>query len=108
MLLPLRQPCYPPWLHRILTVQRFCFLDHKMVGPLLSRPAKPLPDDLEEFARGSGDDGVILVSFGSILDEIDDQIIATMAAVFSSLPQRVIWKLNAGASGKNPFRSISW
>ena len=79
-----------------------------MVGSLLSRPAKPLPDDLEEFARGSGDEGVILVSFGSILDEIDDQIITTMAAVFSSLPQRVIWKLNAGASGKNPFKSISW
>ena len=87
-------------MHRILTVQRVCFLDHKMVGPLLSRPAKPLPDDLEEFARGSGDEGVILVSFGSILDEINDQIIATMAATFSSLPQRVIWKLNTGASGK--------
>ena len=36
------------------------------------------------------------MSFGSILGEIDDKMITTMAAVFSSLPQRVIWKLKAG------------
>ena len=65
-----------------------------MVGPLLSSPAKPLPDDLKEFVRRSGDEGVILVSFGSILGEIDDKKIEIMAAAFSGLPQRVIWKLN--------------
>ena len=67
-----------------------------MVGPLLSSPAKPLPHDLEEFVSGSGDKGVIIVSFGSILGKLDDKIVTTMAAVFSSLPQRVIWKLKAG------------
>jgi len=70
------------------------FPDTKLVGPLLSTPAKPLLGDLENFVRGSGDEGVILVSFGTILGEIDETLIATMAAVFSSLPQRVIWKLN--------------
>lgn len=72
-----------------------------MVGPLLSSPAKPLPDELEEFVRESGDQGVILVSFGSVLGEIDDQTIATMADVFSNLPQRVIWKPNAGMLDRN-------
>lgn len=72
-----------------------------MVGPLLSSPARPLPDELEEFVRESGDQGVILVSFGSILGEIDDQTIATMADVFSNLPQRVIWKPNAGMLDRN-------
>ena len=71
-------------------------LDTKLVGPLLSNPAEPLPEELEQFVRGSGDEGVILVSFGSILGEISDQTISTMADVFSTLPQRVIWKLNTG------------
>ena len=76
-----------------------------MVGPLLSSPAKPLPHDLEEFVSGSGDKGVILVSFGSILGEMDDKMITTMAAVFSSLPQRVIWKLKAGTQELNIISS---
>ena len=74
-------------------MQCILHLDTKLVGPLLSSPAKPLPDDLEKFVKEVGDEGVILVSFGSILGEIDDQTIATMADAFSSLPQRVIWKL---------------
>lgn len=74
----------------------FLFPDTKLVGPLLSSPAKPLPGDLQQFVMGSGDEGVILVSFGSILSQIDDQTIERMAAVFSSLPQRVIWKLDTG------------
>jgi len=68
----------------------------KLVGPLLSSPAESLAEELEQFVRGSGDKGVILVSFGSILGEISDQTISTMADVFSTLPQRVIWKLNTG------------
>lgn len=68
-------------------------LDAKPVGPLLSSPAKPLPDELEQFVKGAGDEGVILASFGSVLDEIDDRTIAAMADAFSILPQRVIWKL---------------
>ena len=55
---------------------------------------------------GSGDQGVILVSFGSILGEIDNRTIETMAAAFSSLPQRVIWKLNPGRSDLK-FFSVS-
>ena len=34
------------------------------------------------------------MSFGSVLGEIDGNVVATMAAVFSSLPQRVVWKLD--------------
>ena len=73
-----------------------CLPDTKLVGPLLSSPAETLSEELEQFVRGSGDEGVVLVSFGSILGEISDQTISTMADVFSTLPQRVIWKLNTG------------
>jgi hypothetical protein len=34
-------------------------------------PSKPLPEDLESFVNGSGDDGFIIVSFGSILKNAD-------------------------------------
>lgn len=71
--------------------------DTKLVGPLLSSPAEPLSEEFEQFVRGSGDEGVVLVSFGSILGEISDQTVSVMADVFSTLPQRVIWKLNTGA-----------
>ncbi|KAL9988931.1 hypothetical protein ACROYT_G003427 [Oculina patagonica] len=81
----------------------------KPVGPLLSSPAKPLPDELVQFVQGAGDEGVILVAFGSILDEIDDRTIAAMADAFSSLPQRVIWKLDEKSLtlGKN-IKVTSW
>ena len=78
------------------SVPLYLFPDTKLVGPLLSSPAKPLPDDLQRFVMGSGDEGVILVSFGSILSEIDDRTIEKMAAAFSNLPQRVVWKLDTG------------
>lgn len=78
------------------SVPLYLFPDTKLVGPLLSSPAKPLPDDLQRFVMGSGDEGVILVSFGSILSEIDDRTIERMAAAFSNLPQRVVWKLDTG------------
>jgi len=42
----------------------------------------------------SGDQGAILVSFGSVLGELDGIVVATVAAVFSNLPQRVVWKLD--------------
>ncbi|KAL9988788.1 hypothetical protein ACROYT_G003276 [Oculina patagonica] len=55
----------------------------KMVGPLLLGPAKPLPDELEEFVEGSGDDGVILVSFGTVAI-MADETRQIMADAFSS------------------------
>lgn len=92
--------CFTLYIKRVNTLSYllsfFFFSDVKSVGPLLAGPAKPLPDDLEEFVKGAGDEGVILVSFGSILGDIDDASVKAMAAVFSSVPQRVIWKINTG------------
>jgi UDP:flavonoid glycosyltransferase YjiC (YdhE family) len=84
----------------------FILVDTKLVGPLLSSPAEPLPAELEQFVRGSGDEGVILVSFGSILSEISDQTIAPMADVFSTLPQRIIWKLDTGMVIRNFISTV--
>ena len=71
-------------------------LDTKVVGPLLTTPAKPLRDELEEFMQRSGNEGVILVSFGTILGNINREMLTLLADAFSRLPQKIIWKLDRG------------
>ena len=70
--------------------------DIKEVGSFMPGPAKPLKPELEKFMSSSGDDGVILVTFGSMVDTLDDRIVATMNEAFSKLPQKVIWRINTG------------
>jgi UDP:flavonoid glycosyltransferase YjiC (YdhE family) len=57
-------------------------------------PSKPLPEELESFVNGSGDDGFIIVSFGSILKNADvpDGIRRLFLSTFARLTQRVIFK----------------
>jgi glucuronosyltransferase len=57
-------------------------------------PSKPLTKDLESFVDGSGDDGCIILSFGSILKGIDlpDEVRRLFLSTFSRLKQLVIWK----------------
>ncbi|XP_067236180.1 UDP-glucuronosyltransferase 2A3-like isoform X2 [Chanodichthys erythropterus] len=62
------------------------------MGGFQCKPAKPLPDDLEEFVQSSGEHGVIIMTlgtvFGQLLSENNDEI----AAAFAQLPQKVIWR----------------
>ena len=44
----------------------------------------------------SGDAGVILVSFGTILKNLTGEILTKMADAFSRIPQKIIWKLDKG------------
>ena len=59
-------------------------------------PSKPLPNKLEEFMKSSGDDGVILVAYGTTLGTLDKEILTVMARAFAKFPQKFIWKLNEG------------
>ena len=46
--------------------------------------------------QSTGDEGVILVSFGTVLGEhmgFNESMLQVMAEAFSKLPQKVIWKL---------------
>ena len=63
------------------------------VGGLHCVPPKPLPEELESFVNGSGDDGFIIVSFGSILKNADvpDGIRRLFLSAFARLTQRVIF-----------------
>jgi len=64
------------------------------IGTINAKEPQPLPQDLEEFASGSGEAGVILFSIGSIAKATDIPMRAKLEFVkaFGKLKQRVIWK----------------
>ena len=65
-----------------------------MVGPLLPKPPAPLPEKFERFVSSSGEAGVILVSFGSMMSSPPQEVVETLAKAFGRLKQKVIWKIN--------------
>uniref|UniRef100_A0A672INK7 UDP-glucuronosyltransferase n=1 Tax=Salarias fasciatus TaxID=181472 RepID=A0A672INK7_SALFA len=62
------------------------------MGGFQCKPAKPLPQDLEEFVQSSGDHGVIIMSLGTLIGEIPHDLADEIAAAFAKLPQKVIWR----------------
>ncbi|KAK6294621.1 hypothetical protein J4Q44_G00354510 [Coregonus suidteri] len=62
------------------------------MGGFQCKPAKPLPQELEEFAQSSGEHGVIIMSLGTFVTEFPHDIADVIAAAFAQLPQKVIWR----------------
>ena len=77
----------------VIIIFKFQLQDTRVVGPFLPSPAKPLPSELDQFMQEAGDEGVILVSFGTVVGELDEKLLQMMAKAFSNLPQTIIWKL---------------
>ncbi len=64
------------------------------IGMMNCREAKPLPEKIKKFMDGSGEDGVILVSFGSVLQasQMSEEMRLQLLSVFGRLKQRILWK----------------
>ncbi|XP_076049303.1 uncharacterized protein LOC143029976 [Oratosquilla oratoria] len=64
------------------------------IGGIHCRPAKPLPKDLSTWIEGSGNEGVIYFSIGSVArgSNIPQEYFDIFVAAFAQMPQRVIWK----------------
>ncbi|XP_037535942.1 UDP-glucuronosyltransferase 2A2-like, partial [Nematolebias whitei] len=62
------------------------------------KPSKPLPQELEDFVQSSGEHGVIVMTLGTLVDKLPEDITEDIAAAFAELPQKVIWRYN----GKKP------
>ncbi|CAH1792969.1 unnamed protein product [Owenia fusiformis] len=60
------------------------------VGGLTIQPAKPLPKQFENFISKSS--GFIIVSFGSIVNSIDDDIAEKMIKAFGNIKYGIIWR----------------
>nr|XP_053649729.1 UDP-glucuronosyltransferase 2B7-like [Cherax quadricarinatus] len=63
-------------------------------GGIHIRPAKPLPQDLEDWVQGAGDAGFIFFSLGSAVppSTMPEEYRTILVQVFASLKQRVLWK----------------
>ncbi|KAM3625623.1 uncharacterized protein V6R79_014939 [Siganus canaliculatus] len=62
------------------------------MGGFQCKPAKPLPQHLEDFMQSSGEHGVIIMSLGTLIGELPQDLADGIAAAFSRLPQKVIWR----------------
>lgn len=70
------------------------------VGGILTRPAGPLPQDLQSWADGAGEHGFVLVSFGAGVKYLSEDIAHKLAGALARLPQKVIWRFS-GARPRN-------
>ncbi|XP_045120213.1 UDP-glycosyltransferase UGT5-like [Portunus trituberculatus] len=63
-------------------------------GGIHCRPAKPLPQDLQQWVASSGKPGFIYFSLGSLVpsSEMPEKYLKVLVEVFGSLEQRVLWK----------------
>uniref|UniRef100_I3JXA2 UDP-glucuronosyltransferase n=1 Tax=Oreochromis niloticus TaxID=8128 RepID=I3JXA2_ORENI len=64
----------------------------KYVGGIHCRPAKPLPEDLEEFVQSSGDDGIVIFTLGSMIKNITKEKANMIASGLAQIPQKVLWR----------------
>ncbi|XP_068207922.1 UDP-glycosyltransferase UGT5-like isoform X2 [Palaemon carinicauda] len=64
------------------------------IGGIHCQPPKQLPQDLQEWVEGSGEDGIIYFSLGSIVkpSTLPEKNRLMFIKVFGSLKQRVLWK----------------
>lgn len=56
------------------------------------KPSKPLTEELEAFVQSSGEHGVIVMTLGTLVEELPEEITEDIAAAFAQLPQKVIWR----------------
>nr|XP_043882963.1 UDP-glucuronosyltransferase 2A2-like [Solea senegalensis] len=62
------------------------------------KPAKPLSKELQDFVQSSGEHGVIIMTLGTLVSKLPEDITEDIAAAFAQLPQKVIWR----HTGKRP------
>ncbi|KAG7256225.1 hypothetical protein CRUP_035853 [Coryphaenoides rupestris] len=62
------------------------------IGGFQCREAEPLPADLEAFMQSSGEHGVVVMSLGTLVAGLPKEITEAVAAAFSQLPHKVVWR----------------
>ncbi|KAG7258774.1 hypothetical protein CRUP_008534 [Coryphaenoides rupestris] len=62
------------------------------------KPSKPLPPDLEAFVQSAGEHGVIVMTLGTLVGGLPEELTEDIAAAFAQLPQKVVWR----HAGKRP------
>ncbi|XP_043549149.1 UDP-glucuronosyltransferase 1A1-like [Chiloscyllium plagiosum] len=63
-----------------------------LVGGINCKERKPLSQEFEEFVNSSGDHGIVIFSFGSMVSEVPREIANRIAAALGRIPQKVLWR----------------
>ncbi|XP_078595642.1 UDP-glucuronosyltransferase 2C1-like [Branchiostoma floridae x Branchiostoma japonicum] len=71
------------------------------IGGFMATPARPLPQELEDFMQGS-DHGVIIFGLGTFVKGMPAELAEVFASAFAQLPQRVVWRYDE----KEPPRGL--
>ncbi|MBN3308931.1 UDB31 glucuronosyltransferase, partial [Amia calva] len=62
------------------------------MGGFQCKPAKPLPQELEDFMQSSGNHGVIVMSLGTLVNSLPSDMASEIASAFAQLPHKIIWR----------------
>ena len=71
--------------------------DTILIGGFAIKTPQPLTGELLEFVDGA-DDGVIVMSFGTLVASYNEHWASVFAAAFARLPQRVVWRFNVDSA----------
>ncbi|XP_039511701.1 UDP-glucuronosyltransferase 1A1-like isoform X2 [Pimephales promelas] len=63
-----------------------------IVGGMDNMKAKPLSQELEEFANGSGEHGFVVFTLGSMVSQLPEAKAREFFEAFRQIPQRVLWR----------------
>jgi glucuronosyltransferase len=78
--------------HPALDYQRPMFNNVKCLAGMNDWPHPQLDDETVAFLQSAGEAGVIVISFGSIMNTIEQEKAVMIANAMSRLPQKVIWR----------------
>ncbi|XP_075896483.1 UDP-glucuronosyltransferase-like [Nelusetta ayraudi] len=73
-----------------------------MIGGINCAKKAALPVDLEEFVNGSGDDGFVVFTLGSMLANMPEDKAKLFFDAFRQIPQRVLWRYTGPAPADAP------
>ncbi|XP_070693951.1 UDP-glucuronosyltransferase-like [Pempheris klunzingeri] len=76
-----------------------------LIGGINCAKKAPLPADLEEFVEGSGDDGFIVFTLGSMVSNMPENMAKQFFDAFRQIPQRVLWRYT-GVTPKDAPKNV--
>ncbi|XP_037542278.1 UDP-glucuronosyltransferase [Nematolebias whitei] len=81
-----------------------------LIGGINCAKKAPLPADLKEFVDGSGDDGFIVFTLGSIVSNMPMEKAKHFLDAFGQIPQRVVWRYTGALPDNIPknIRVMKW
>lgn len=59
------------------------------MGGFQCKPAQPLPPELEDFVQSAGEHGVVIMTLGTLVNALPNDITDEIASVFAKMPQKV-------------------